>query len=79
MRTQLAFVAAALALAPVPALAEPVAIQVGAAPTVRGPQSGRILVFARRVEPGVPATGEIDSSPFEPTGTAVAMLWRIKS
>ena len=51
---------------------EPVAVEVSAAPAIQGPQSGRILVFARRVEPGAPASTEIDSSAFEPTGTAVA-------
>ena len=68
-----AAILAALALvAATPVLAEPVAIEVTTAPAIQGAQSGRILVFARRVEPGAPASNEVDSSPFEPTGTAVA-------
>jgi S-formylglutathione hydrolase FrmB len=55
-----------------PALADPVAIPVDTAPDVAAPLSGRLLVFAHRVEPGAPAATEVDSSPFEPTGTAVA-------
>jgi len=55
-----------------PALADPVAIPVDAAPDVAAPLSGRLLVFAHRVEPGAAAATEVDSSPFEPTGTAVA-------
>lgn len=64
--------AALLLAAAAPALAEPVAIEVTTAPSIQAPQSGRILVFAHRVEPGAPASNEVDSSPFEPTGTAVA-------
>ena len=71
MKAAAVFTAIVLAAA-APALADPVAIEVTAAPSIQGPQSGRILVFAHRVEPGAPATNEVDSSPFEPTGTAVA-------
>src|SRR5205085_433454 len=71
-RYAFAIITATLTLTPVPALADPVAIEVTTAPAIQGPQSGRILVFAHRVEPGAPVTAEVDSSPFEPTGTAVA-------
>ena len=71
MKTAAIFAAFLLGLAG-PALAAPVAVEVTTAPAIQGPQSGRILVFARRVEPGAAAATEIDSSPFEPTGTAVA-------
>ncbi|MGI4881263.1 MAG: alpha/beta hydrolase-fold protein [Janthinobacterium lividum] len=42
------------------------------APVVHGSQSGRLIVFAKRVEPGAKPEDEIDTSPFEPTGTAIA-------
>jgi Na+/H+-dicarboxylate symporter len=45
---------------------------VTAAPSVHGLLSGRVLVFAHRVEPGAAAETEIDTSPFAPTETAVA-------
>lgn len=72
MNRATAFAAFLLALLPLPALADPVAIPVAAAPAIAGPLSGRIIVFARRVEPGAAPTPAIDSSAFEPTGTAVA-------
>jgi S-formylglutathione hydrolase FrmB len=53
-------------------MADPVAIEVSTAPAIQGPQSGRILVFAHRVEPGSTPTAEVDSSAFDPTGAAVA-------
>src|SRR6476469_2508104 len=63
---------ALLAFAGSAALADPVAIPVTAAPSVHGLLSGRVLVFAHRVEPGAAPETEIDSSPFAPTETAVA-------
>src|SRR5882672_2587337 len=63
---------ALLAFAGTAALADPVAIPVTAAPSVHGPLSGRLLVFAHRVEPGAAAETAIDTSPFAPTETAVA-------
>jgi hypothetical protein len=51
---------------------EPGAIPVTLAPSIPGPESGRILVFAKRVEPGAAPATSIDTSPFEPTGTAIA-------
>ena len=47
-------------------------IPVTLAPAVAGPESGRVIVFAKRVEPGDKPVTEIDTSPFEPTGTAIA-------
>jgi S-formylglutathione hydrolase FrmB len=64
--------AALLLAAAQPAFADPVAITVAAAPTLDGAQSGRILVFATRVEAGAAPATEVDSSAFAPTGTAVA-------
>src|SRR3954469_7094839 len=61
-----------LALAGTAALADPVAIHVSAAPSVQGPLSGRLIVFAHRVEPGAAPETAIDVSPFAPTETAVA-------
>ena len=61
-----------LAFAGTAAFADPVTIPVAAAPSLQGPLSGRLIVFARRVEPGAAPETEIDVSPFEPTGTAVA-------
>ncbi|HEY1607512.1 MAG TPA: alpha/beta hydrolase [Allosphingosinicella sp.] len=68
------FVAFALLLALVgaPALADPVTIPVAAAPGTEKPLSGRLIVFAQRIDPGAPPQGQVDSSPFHPTDTAVA-------
>jgi hypothetical protein len=67
------YTAAALALFPLPAsAADPVAIPVAAAPALTAPVSGRLLVFAVRVEPGAAAATEVDTSAFRPTETAVA-------
>lgn len=35
---------------------------------------GRLLVFAQKVEPGAKPQEEVDTSPFEPTGTAIAAI-----
>ncbi len=67
--------ALALAMVEAPAAAQDatsVAISVTLSPTIRGPQSGRLIVFAKRVEPGAKADEAIDTSPFEPSGTAIA-------
>ncbi|MDQ8757293.1 alpha/beta hydrolase-fold protein [Sphingosinicella sp. LHD-64] len=74
MRPFAAFAAALLSLAaPAWALADPVAIPVTIAPAAApAPLSGRLIVFAQRVEPGAAPQTEIDSSPFAPTNTAVA-------
>jgi len=65
--------AAALALATAPlAAADPVVIPVTTAPGQNAPLSGRLIVFAQKVEPGAAPAEEIDSSPFRPTDTAVA-------
>ena len=72
MKTAAIF-AAALVLAAAPSLAaDPVVIPVTAGPGQNAPLSGRLIVFAQRVEPGAAAQDEVDSSPFHPTDTAVA-------
>lgn len=57
-------------------VAVPVAAQstipVMLAPSLHAPQSGRLLVFAKRIEPGAKPEEAIDTSPFQPTGTAIA-------
>ncbi len=47
-------------------------------PTVQGAQAGRLIVFAKRVEPGAKPDAAIDTSPFHPTETAIAArdTWR---
>jgi S-formylglutathione hydrolase FrmB len=67
-----AFFLGLLALAGTAARADPVTMNVSAAPSVRGPLSGRLIVFAHRIEPGAAAETAIDVSPFAPTETAVA-------
>jgi hypothetical protein len=69
VKTVLALLALAAA-APV-AGADPVTVPVTLASGVEGMQSGRLLVFARRLEPGAALPAEVDTSPFEPSGTAV--------
>lgn len=72
-RSMIAMLASVVA---VPALTQPAApagsIPVVLAPGVQGPQSGRLLVFAKRVEPGAKPEDTVDTSPFQPTGTAIA-------
>lgn len=63
---------ALLAFAGSAASAEPVEIPVTVTPGVQGPLSGRLIVFAHRVEPGAPPETAIDASWFTPTETAVA-------
>jgi S-formylglutathione hydrolase FrmB len=72
--TSVKFAAFAFALAVAqPALAaDPVVIPVTAAPGQEEILSGRLIVFAQRIEPGAPAQESVDSSPFNPTETAVA-------
>jgi S-formylglutathione hydrolase FrmB len=66
--------AAALLATTLPAVAQTTAepIPVALAPAVKGPESGRIIVFAKKVEPGAAVPTEVDTSAFEPTGTAIA-------
>jgi hypothetical protein len=72
MKTTAIF-AAALALVAVPGFAaDPVVIPVTAAAGRNAPLSGRLIVFAQKVEPGAAARDEVDSSPFHPADTAVA-------
>jgi hypothetical protein len=63
---------AAAALAAAPALAEPVRIPVTVAPSIAGPVSGRLIVFAQKAQPGSKVPAEVDTSPFSPTETAAA-------
>jgi hypothetical protein len=67
-----AFFLGLFAFAGTPAFADPVTIPVAAAPSIHGPLSGRLIVFAHRIEPGAAAENAIDVSPFAPTETAVA-------
>ena len=68
-----AFAAALLATAlPAAAQTTPEPIPVMLAPNVKGPESGRIIVFAQKVDAGAPTPHEVDTSEFEPTGTAIA-------
>jgi hypothetical protein len=49
----------------------PVAISVTVAPTLGASNSGRLLVFAKRADPGAAPEKTVDTSPFDPTGTSV--------
>jgi S-formylglutathione hydrolase FrmB len=70
---KLAITLAAVTLAcAAPASADPVTIPVALAPGMTAPQSGRLIVFAQRVEPGAPPQANVDSAPFRLTDTAVA-------
>lgn len=64
---------AAVILAP-PALVQAAnaSIPVTLAPSISSPQSGRIIVFAKKVDPTADPPAEVDNSAFEPTGAAVA-------
>src|SRR3954469_3789755 len=64
--------AAAATLAYAPAPPEPVTIPVTLAPTIVGPVSGRLIVFAQKAQPDAKPVEAVDSSPFSPTETAVA-------
>lgn len=57
-----------------PALAQtaPETIPVTLASAIDGPQSGRIIVFAKKLAAGEKTPGEVDTAAFEPTGTAIA-------
>ena len=61
------------------ALAAPVAAQrahqtipVTLGNVVNAPQSGRLIVFAKKVDPTAKAPDEVDTSAFKPTDTAIA-------
>ncbi|MGN6374809.1 MAG: alpha/beta hydrolase [Sphingomonas sp.] len=47
-----------------------VPVTLGAA--FNAPQSGRIIVFAKKLDAGEKTPEEVDTSPFDPTGTAIA-------
>src|SRR5690606_16762585 len=52
----------------------PLAVPVVTAKGLGDDASGRLLVFAQKVEPGTEPQEAVDTSPFDPTGTAVAAL-----
>ena len=69
------FLPMALALsAPAAVGADPasMAVPVATARDLGDDASGRLLVFAQRVEPGAKPQEEVDTSAFDPTGTAIA-------
>ena len=51
---------------------DPVAVPVTTAPSIAGPQSGRLIVFAKRIEKGAKPETTIDFSPFNPTDATIA-------
>lgn len=74
-RTLLRFAFALSALGgAVPLFAQPVAIPVVTQKALGDDAGGRLLVFAQKVEPGAKPQDEVDTSPFEPTGTAIAAI-----
>ena len=48
------------------------AVPVMLSPELGEHRSGRLLVFAQRVEPGAEPQDSVDTSPFNPSGTAIA-------
>jgi enterochelin esterase-like enzyme len=70
MLKMLAAMGAAMLL--VAAAAAPVVVPVRLAAGIADHQSGRLLVFAQRVEPGAKASESIDPSPYDPRATAIA-------
>ena len=54
------------------AAAQSVTLPVRLDPSVNGAQSGRILVFAHRVQPGEKPSDRVDTNEFRPTDTAIA-------
>ena len=66
----LAMLAAAPAAAQQPATHEAIPVTLGAG--INGVRSGRIIVFARKIDDRAKVPQEVDTSPFEPTGTAIA-------
>jgi S-formylglutathione hydrolase FrmB len=67
-----ALLTAVMLAAPALAQATTETIPVGLAPAISSPQSGRIIVFAKQVDPAAKPPGSVDTSAFEPTGTAIA-------
>ncbi|HTN39556.1 MAG TPA: hypothetical protein VLZ84_00305, partial [Asticcacaulis sp.] len=62
----------AVALATSQAAAQSVTLPVRLDPSISGAQSGRILVFAQKIQPGEKPSDNIDINIFHPTDTAVA-------
>lgn len=67
--TSAAFLLAAAA--PMPAQ-DPVAVPVTVTKELGDHQSGRLIVFAKKVEPGAKPETEIDTNPFAPTAVSLA-------
>lgn len=74
----------AAAMLTAPALAQQTAretIPVALGGGINGPQSGRIIVFATKVDPTAKPPAEVDTSPFSPTDTAIAArdTWSLRA
>jgi Enterochelin esterase and related enzymes len=78
-RRALSLLAPVIALtlaAPGPAQADPapLAVPVVTARDLGSDAGGRLLVFAQRIDPGAKPQEKVDTSPFDPSSTAVAAL-----
>ena len=71
LRFALAFAALGTAT---PLLGQPIAVPVVTQKDLGDDAGGRLLVFAQKVEPGAKPQEDVDTSPFEPTGTAIAAI-----
>lgn len=69
---RMATLVAVMFAAPVLAQTATETIPVTLAPSISSPQSGRIIVFATKVDPAAEPPTAVDSSAFEPTGAAIA-------
>ena len=74
-RTLLRFAFALAALGgTTPLLAQPMAVPVVTQKDLGDDAGGRLLVFAQKIDPGAKPQEEVDTSPFEPTDTAIAAI-----
>jgi hypothetical protein len=67
----LALVGSTLAAQPAPRPHDTIAVRLDAT-AGNGPAAGRIIVFATAAKPDDKPDADVDTSPFEPTGTAIA-------
>jgi len=74
LRLALALATGLVAVGATPLLAEPIAVPVITPKDLGDDDSGRLIVFAQKVEPGTKPQDAVDTSPFEPTGTAIAAI-----
>lgn len=74
LRLALALATGLVAVSATPLLAEPIAVPVVTPKDLGDEGSGRLIVFAQKVEPGAKPQDAVDTSPFEPTGTAIAAI-----